>query len=63
MDRDAIVYRSIQMPARVAKHYGKWVRLKNGWLINVSQKFLNDCRAKNITTLINIASGLNEVTA
>lgn len=63
MDLDGIVYRSIQMPARVAKHYGKWVRLENGWLINVSQKFLNDPRAKNITELINTASELNEVKA
>jgi hypothetical protein len=51
------------MPDLVAKQYGKWVHLKNGWLINVSQKFLNDSLAKNITTIINIASGLIAVTA
>jgi uncharacterized protein with von Willebrand factor type A (vWA) domain len=51
------------MPALAAKQNGKWVHLKKEWLINVSQRFLNDSRTKKITALINIASRLIEVTA
>jgi hypothetical protein len=45
---------AVQIPVAVAKEYGKENRHQNGWVITTSQKFLNDCRAIDITISLSL---------
>jgi len=54
---NGLIKKAIEVPVHIAKEYGRQNNHQNGYVITTSQKFLNDPRSTDITTLL---SALNK---